>query len=1028
MKAEDELTSSAILKHNHAMNSLFFWNDWKKPYKYLYLFLFSTLLISILLYFISYFVGIEAVINWELKSNYDNIKISVDQFSKNLFNYSIDTHNYLIREQYYASDIQINLFHSYLYLSLVMLGMIIALAVITRLDLAGFAVGMGIFIFYLVYLHTEFLEIFGSSSRKFALFSILVYGGVSFYFQAYDKRFSFVQRILIFAAITIAFAFVIGYGARVDHPFLYLTNYGIIIPVILSIIFIFSIAYDIIAGFLFITSGSKAGNKNTIIHFSIISSLYILNLLMIYLKKKGILTEDFIYIDVFIIYLASTLIGVWGLKKRAPLFTNIINVSNASFLYIAFAIISTATIGYTFITGNDALTETFQYAILYSHLGIGLVFFLYILYNFWELFYKNISAYEIMYKPRRMPYFMVRPLGLVIILSLFMQSGMNAYKLAKGGYYNYIGDIYFSEGKYKEAKEAYSEGSIYGSHNRRSNYCMGTVLTKLGEDNEAAEYYVKSLKKYPSEYAYVNLSNLFIDRDQFFQAFFSLKEGLNHFPESGQLNNNIAFLYSSKGIWDSTFIYLNEAKKHLKNNEGVSSNFLWLLAKKNLFEEGDSILATQNFKDHLAYQNNKIAILSQNKKEYDQKINEGFLKDSILDGSSFSYLYNYGTNKLNILDSTFINRIDNFLKLEENIDYFDDLRFLKCLNLYYSGEKAQAIQQLKDLTLSASTSYALYYHRILGTWAMEQGAYKLAAEHFKQTAANLVDSEAQLNYAIALFESGESEQALKILNLLKNTDEPKIKQVSDNLLLLFSTNDLTKISSWNELERFHFLHFRKQEMPLALTNDILNSFTTDKFKILAAADLMSYHMDNNNIQEAQNIWNASSTLINKKQVDENSLGEINFQYLRLLELTNDWKNLNSQASKIVLAKTYEPLRNYFLAVSEENSGKDKEAEKHYLATIKQAPHFPAGFIKIANFYTKKNDASKGYDILVGAISINENSPELYMAYALQSLKMNLTNYADESLDKIHELTSAKEFAAFKVIYDREKAIVEDQFK
>src|SRR5690606_126649 len=151
--------------------------------------------------------------------------------------------------------------------------------------------------------------------------------------------------------------------------------------------------------------------------------------------------------------------------------------------------------------------------------------------------------YDLVYEPRRMPFFMVRPLGMIIILSLFMQSGMVAYKLTRAGYYNSVGDIYLHTEKYEEAKEAYTNGSTYGYMNHRSNFALATVLTRLNEKDQAAQFYLKSLDRNPSEYAYANLGNLYMEGDQFFRAFFTLKDGMEKFPKSGPLHNNMAILY-----------------------------------------------------------------------------------------------------------------------------------------------------------------------------------------------------------------------------------------------------------------------------------------------------------------------------------------------------------------------------------------------------------------------------------------------------------------------------------------------------
>lgn len=1010
------------------MNTLFFWNEWKKPYKFLYLSLFLILLFTLLLYLICYFIGVDAVINWEFKSVYDSLKISVDQFSQSLFNFSVDSSTYLIREKFFASDIKITPAFAYIYFALVWIGILIALTVITRLDLVWFAIGMGLFIFFIVLQHTELLGLFGSTSQKFTLLAVLLYGGLSFYFQAYDKKFTFLLRFLSFVVLTIALAIVVQIGSQEKNPFLYMANFGLAIPVILSMIFIIAISYDIINGFLFITTSGRTIGKKALLNFSLISTLYIINLLLIYLKKKGIITGDFIYIDVFIIYIISSLIGIWALKKRASLFTSIITISDASFLYMGLAIVSTATITYSFITGNDPLKESFQYAILYSHLGMGLVFFLYILYNFWELFYKNISAYDLVYEPRRMPFFMVRPLGLVIILSLFMQSGMFPYKLVRSGYYNLVGDIYLHEGKLKEAKEAYSNGSIYGYMNHRSNYGLGTVLTKLNEPGQATEYYLKSIQKYPTEYSYVNLSNLYVDNEQFFHAFFMLKDGLAKFPESSALHNNLALLYSSKGIWDSTMIHMDLAKKYQKDDPAIASNFIWLFARNQFYQEADSVIEKEPLDNYLPFVNNQIGIYNLGNKKFEGKLNEAFLKDSLLDGRSFSYLFNYGISKLKNNDEALLKKIDYLLKYEGNVDYYFELSLLKYLSLYYSGKKSEAIKELKNLTMTASSSTSIYFNKILGLWALKQGAYLNASESFKE-GITLLDVEMQFNRALALLEAGQTHEGLEIISQIKNTPQPDVRKYSQDLELIFKTTDLSEVKKWNDTLKLQLLHFRKFELPEGAYQQIHNLFPDGNLKIYSSAELMAYYLNKGTLDKAENTWKNAIEISKKQKLEKDpSTGELNFQYLKLLEQKKDWKSLKDLSGTLFLSEGKESNRSYFLAISQENTGHEKEAEANYLRALQNAPYNDKAFIKAAELYRKRNDTSKAYDILVEGLVFNKNSPELHMAYAIQSLHMNLTSYAEESLANIKELVSPQEFATFKTIFEKEKAAAENAFQ
>src|SRR5690606_30372140 len=117
-------------------------------------------------------------------------------------------------------------------------------------------------------------------------------------------------------------------------------------------------------------------------------------------------------------------------------------------------------------------------AIIYSHLGIGATYFLYIIYNFYDLFPRNVKVYDVVYQPRRLPFFMVRGIGLVVVLALFLYSNRFSYYLCLSGYNNGIGDVYLYEQNILLAKHYYREGIINDFQNHRSNYSLGTIAEK----------------------------------------------------------------------------------------------------------------------------------------------------------------------------------------------------------------------------------------------------------------------------------------------------------------------------------------------------------------------------------------------------------------------------------------------------------------------------------------------------------------------------------------------------------------------
>jgi tetratricopeptide (TPR) repeat protein len=118
---------------------------------------------------------------------------------------------------------------------------------------------------------------------------------------------------------------------------------------------------------------------------------------------------------------------------------------------------------------------------------------------------------------------------------------------------------------------------------------------------------------------------------------------------------------------------------------------------------------------------------------------------------------------------------------------------------------------------------------------------------------------------------------------------------------------------------------------------------------------------------------------------------------------------------------------YFLAVSNVNLGKQQEAEKQFAEAIEKGPLNEKAYLGLAGIYNSKGDASKAYDVLLEGTRINPRSAEVLKAYALQTLKLNLTSYGDESVKTLKELMSPAEFEAFRKQYEKERAAAEAQF-
>ena len=999
------------------MDDILFWKKWDKAYRYTYIFLLCLFCISLLLYIVSYFIGIEAVIKWEINSELDNIEVKVDKFSRYLFNYTVSAQNYLIKQNYSASGITVNPASSYTFLVLLATSIVFAITVITYLELFWFMVSIGTFMVFLVNLNTEILEINGSLSKNFLIVLIVVFGVVSYYFNAFAKNTNFLLRLLVFFILITGTALYINFAAKVANPFLYVANYGIIMPVAISAVFIALVGFEIINVFVYLTSSQKVGSgKNSLINFSVITILYLGNVLLLFLKKLLIINWDILYVNAFFLFALSALLGIWGYHNRSILFNNILPFRPyGAILYLSFGIITFATVGYSFITGNDPLSEAFEYAIIYSHLCIGASYFLYILINFHALFLNNLAVYKVVYEPKNTPFFMVRGIGFIAVLALFFKSSMFPFYLGLAGYYNTIGDVYLYEQNYPLAKEYYLTGAGYEFQNHRSNYSVATVATLQKDKQTAANYFMQSTIKYSTEYDYVNIANLYLNDNLFFQAMFTLQDGLKKFPKSGVLCNNLGLVYSKTAISDSTLYYLLLANNYLKDKSVAATNIIGIAVKKGYIELADSLQKTYAMEDKIGVQNNKIVLYNLMGKRTEAKPLT-FLKDSILTNNTFAYLYNLGVNKTRDNDTSFSSMVDAFEKRDGNTIYSEDLRFVNALSYYYDSKKANAKITVEGIQNSGGMMSG-YYSRILALWMTEQKAYHLAADYFKQAQVT-GGQDALLDYCIALIETRQKEKALEGILPLSRSQDVSIKKLSETLLKIVQTDNVEDVLLWGEGTRYQYLHYRRKELKEADLLTIYNSLQKEEYKTAVNAELIKFYLDASNVAKAE-LWLRDPRLFDKDYYSN----LLHYQYLKLLAAQRQWEELNKQASSITLNSDDEADRTYFKAIATEGIGK-ADAENLFKKAVQESPFNEDAITAAALFYNSKQQQMKAYDLLVESVQLNPMSAKLLMAYALQAVKVNLPNYGESVLQDLYLLLPEKEYQLFKSEFEKQKAIAD----
>ncbi len=975
-----------------------------KPEKVLYIIGLLIFAGALLFFLISYFQGTAATIDWIVVSQSSAVKVIADVVELGPVSLKSYADNYLITEYFEGGALKVNQVSAYIFISFIAISIAFYQGIITTLKQYWYIFGTVIFVFMLMSFQLDQLMLFGKY-QNFALYALLgIYLPLSYYFHAFSEV-SLWKRILIFLLVTLVLGIGIIQFSSVDNPLLYIVNYGMYFPLIITILFIFMVSFEVIAGLLYIiTNSNTSASKNSLTHFIVATIIYLGYVALTYMKNSKSVDWDIYYLNPFLLLCVSVILGIWGFRNRRALYENIIGFSaQGGLLYLVLGTISFATIGYFFATANDPFIEVIEDAIVFGHLSFGLFFFFYVVINFGGLMKQNLQVYKVLYKPQVMPMLAATFVSLIGVAAFFFNSDKIALGQAASGYNNGLGDVYLAENNDFLAAQYYTFGMQYANYNHRSNYSLAALSLDKGEELDAMQYFDQALLKKPTPYAYANLANLYTQKGMFFDALFSLKEGLKKFPESGELMNNLGMLYSKTSIIDSAMIYLNLPQKKTLSGKVAGANILALLINKNLRLNSDSLAEDYADNTYLPAQTNLIALFNRDNKSIDYK-EEPLGVDSTLNLVTFSHFYNLIFNKNISHDSSLISNLDLYSKSKKNLNYARDLNLAKAMNLYQSGAVSEAFKLMDRLQVENSQK-AGYYNNVRGIWAMEQESPRLALDFFDKAEA-FGDIEGAVNKVFALLAidslSNAKGQIAKLAMRENGLDNASLEMVK-RLLDIDSQETLMQLT---DQEKYWYLKIYQKRLDNESKQALIANITHPYFQPLANYELLKGNLSSNDerINGLSDVWKEKVFL---SEMDGYvSSGAI--------------KNLKERMSNPVIGNKKNATKFLFYqALISQSEGKVKEATNQFQIIANKNAFDEVMTIKSAMFFQNTvKDEMLSYNTLLNALTINPYSAKLKKQYILQCLNMSMTDYAAAELEVLKGLLSSNEFNDFRMQYDK----------
>lgn len=995
------------------MQKLYFWTEWPKAQRVGFYLAASISILALLLYIVSFWLGESFMLIWQTQGIIEPIKINLTWIEQYLLEVPLVVDSLRITEQFYAERLALNLQYSYLFLASFGLVWISLLAISSQLSRWWYFISTTMLMLILVGFRMENLGFLGFYNHTLLGISFVLFFPIGYYFHFFKNQTPFWVRWITFAFLSFAFCLLVYFFSEATIPFARLIHYGFLSPLILSIAFLFLVAHDIPAAFLNVLTNSSSGGERAnfggyLTHFLVFTSIYILNLFIAFLHISGRVDWGISYIHPFIILPISALVGLWMMRQRSEaLYSGILPFNRSGvLLYLAMAFNCFVSIAYFNITANDPLIEVMEDLIMFSHIGVGLIFMVYVLANFFGMMIKGQATHRILYKPMNMPYFTARLGGTIAAVAFFFYTSMAPFIQSTSGYFNSIGDLYALNQDDFVAEEYYKLGSQYGYNNHHSNYALFSLANKAGDTYASSYYLKKALEKNPSPQAFANLALEYEKENKIFDAIFVLRNGLKVFPDHGQLYNNLGLLFSKTELTDSAFYYLKAASLVTSIQGPANANLLALIAKKGIALPIDSLVEDLD----KTYAPIKINLQHLG--------NMGmFTADNISDTSSaklsphqFAFQYNQALNRFQNLDTSGNYWIERLMMDSSNLTYKSSLELIHILNLYRNGNTSESIRLLGDARY-ASRQFAPYYSYLMGLEALDFQSKEFAGFNLEFAAIN---DEKDAFWALMMLRlsEGDTNDALEIIQKIKQE-----RLYPDRTTIVLSLEkaisvSINHIDSLLDIEKYWMLAFRSTQMSTLEKLNLIDKIQMKELRFKAKGTYASYLMDELKLKEAGELlkeMDLTSEVSSQTELDELKLRHALHSENRseIEKLAKPEKAATSSLHLWASAKTAQ-------------WNNDSTLAKTLFQKLGRNRLFEEGLLAAANYFQSINEQDLAYNILVEATRINPFSINIKKAYALQALRFGMENYGEEMIVELKMLMKPEDFDYFFIRFNNLK--------
>ncbi|MDN3688137.1 tetratricopeptide repeat protein [Cyclobacterium jeungdonense] len=472
------------------------------------------------------------------------LTVPLDSFYTGTDSLSLTTQNILLIEEYVSAAPLSFPEWSQIMGLLIWLLFLVFVWLLTMLKRNAFLVGAGLLIFLLTISGVNSLNIAGIGSNFGLIIALLCLLLPAAAIHLFFDDLSVNKRAMVIFGLGIACPILLIYFANAPYPTLLFSENTSLMALAIAAGFMLYIGNAILTGvFLFLGKLNEGVGIKMAWHFGGIGLLYLLLLGLMLLDITGSLSG-------WPLPPFQVLLMVAGIVGYPVVVHKIKNTPQpfgpdwvGKVFYLTAFSICLLVLFKGMGTVNSPMVDFLNHVFIYSQLGFGLLFFLYVWVNFSGIINSGKAIGNILYKPPFFPFFHFR-LGGILSLLIFLvyADGIVAVQFSTAST-QLSADYYYASQRPVEATVLYENAFERYRENDKALLATAHLYLSQNQPTLALNTLVRSFEENPQVADILLLSQLLEKRQRINEAIFYLKKGLEFYPASTHLSNNLALIY-----------------------------------------------------------------------------------------------------------------------------------------------------------------------------------------------------------------------------------------------------------------------------------------------------------------------------------------------------------------------------------------------------------------------------------------------------------------------------------------------------